>query len=86
MKVLQIALIKYIDIFGKVTEVTIYKVAATEFGKSVVKLKFYQSGSHKSNSESIQLIDGRSSKKELGTTKTFFLKIFGMKNLIYEII
>ena len=83
---LQIALIKYIDIFGKVTEVTIYKVAATEFGKSVVKLKFYQSGCHKSNSESIQLIDDRSSKKELGTTKTFFLKIFGMKNLIYEII
>lgn len=72
MKVLQIALNKYIDIFGKVTEATIYKAAATEFGKSVVKLELYQSGSHKSNSESIQLIDGRSSKKELGTTKLSF--------------
>ena len=31
-----------IDTFGKATESTIYRVAATEFGKSVVVLMFSQ--------------------------------------------
>ena len=50
-----------IDTLGKATESTIFRVAATEFGKSVVALKFSQWVNHKSNSESRQQNDGRSS-------------------------
>ena len=42
------------DTFGKATKSTIFRVAAIEFGKSVVALKFCQWMNHKSNSESRQ--------------------------------
>ena len=43
--------LKEVDIFGKATETTIFRVAAAELGKSVVALSFFQWINHKYNSE-----------------------------------
>ena len=43
-----------IDTFRKATESTIFRTAATEFGKSVVALKFFHWVNHKSKYESRQ--------------------------------
>ena len=42
--------LKELDTFGNTTESTIFRVATTEFGKTVVVLKFFQWVNHKSNS------------------------------------
>lgn len=56
-------ILKEIDVFGKATESSIFRVAAIEFGKSVVAHKFSRWVYHKSVCESRQLIDGRSSNR-----------------------
>ena len=77
--------LKEIDTFGKAVGSTIFRIAAAEFAKSIVVLKFSQWVNNKFNSESRQLIGTRSSDQKLAKNKKFLHYVFDVTNMTYVI-